>query len=781
MRFARQAALAVAGWCCLAAAGQTRLTLGEAGARQPPDYTPAHLGQTVTVRGVVNAPAFHFPAYTVLTIEDERNGAALQGAREGSRLDVFKPGDEIEATGTVIMVAGMALIQPTAQVTLAGHRQPPAIHDLSLPQLQSFYQLGRLVRTDGRIKEIGETSSGSFVAITAAGANYRVFMPHSAGQPGVNFGSRFGAGDRLQVTGVAYQYCPRPPYNGSFELLLGRPQDIARLERGFYLPTTVLGLGLAVVVVAGLLFWSRERRLRKQRETLRQTYQLGEGILSSDSPEMALRRVGEALPGILGTTRVRLYLFNRAANCLEEVSRTDGKSFSIPLTASPEKPQSGAASCFHYHALLVVPDVGRSPFAANAGGDGIVPKAQLFAPMMAHGEVVGVLEVDGDHRAHTFDTDEQALAQHLANQIGVTLRLLDQRSVQEQLFRTEKLAAVGRLISGVVNELQAPLASISEVAARAARAVRGGAAEKDLAAIAGEAQKASAMVARLVSFAAAGQGEARPVSISALLRSLIEFREGDWRASGIKLRDLLSREPMLVMGSHGQLEQVFLHLLVHAEQSLAQASEKLLTLRTSLLGRMVVVEIVFSARGEGRNPAEGAAVLGVTRSVIAGHGGEVRLIEKSNEDPRFEVELPMVAKDRSPAALPARRREPEPARLLTVLVVEPEEAAQRQLLGLLAARGHRVVPIDNTDTALDLAQRMRIDVAFCSVRAAGLNWVELAERIQGRIGNFVLLSDGYDAVLTADFEAEGRFVLAKPVQESELERVLGTVERPIVA
>ena len=40
--------------------------------------------------------------------------------------------------------------------------------------------------------------------------------------------------------------------------------------------------------------------------------------------------------------------------------------------------------------------------------------------------------------------------------------------MQEQLFRTEKLAAVGRLISGVVNELQTPLNSISELASRAA-------------------------------------------------------------------------------------------------------------------------------------------------------------------------------------------------------------------------------------------------------------------------------------------------------------------------
>ena len=46
------------------------------------------------------------------------------------------------------------------------------------------------------------------------------------------------------------------------------------------------------------------------------------------------------------------------------------------------------------------------------------------------------------------------------------------------------------------------------------------------------------MVTRLVSFASAGETEARPTDIPALLRNLIEFRDGDWKASGIRVRDL---------------------------------------------------------------------------------------------------------------------------------------------------------------------------------------------------------------------------------------------------
>jgi len=296
-------------------------------------------------------------------------------------------------------------------------------------------------------------------------------------------------------------------------------------------------------------------------------------------------------------------------------------------------------------------------------------------------------------------------------------------------------------------------------------------------AIDAEAKKAAAMVARLVSFASAEQ-EARPVSITALLRTLVDFRESDWKAIGIRVRDLTTREPMNVLGSQGQLEQVFLNLMVHAEQSLADATQKTITIRTSILAKRLLVEIVFTAPPQSRNPEEVAAVLGLTRSVIAGHGGEVRLIEKNNADPRFEVELPAIAKERPSASAAAATNGyiQEVSRRMTVLVIEPEETAQRQVLSLLSTRGCRVVPVNNSDTGLELAQRMRFDMAFCSVHAPGLNWVELSERMYSRVGCFILLSDGYDAELSADFEGEGRFVLAKPVQEMDLQRVLRSLE-----
>src|SRR5580692_10685328 len=110
------------------------------------------------------------------------------------------------------------------------------------------------------------------------------------------------------------------------------------------------------------------------------------------------------------------------------------------------------------------------------------------------------------------------------------------------------------------------------------------------------------------------------------------------------------------------------------------------------------------------------------------------------------------------------------------MAIEADETKQRQLRDLLSARGFRVVPVTNADAGLDLAQRMRFDAAFCSVHAPGLNWVELSERLQSRVGGFILLSESYNAELSADFEGEGRYVLPKPVQDSELDRVLRGLE-----
>jgi CheY-like chemotaxis protein len=770
--------LLAAAFCCTLA-GQNTLTLQQVGARNPSaGYLPSHLNEQVVVQGTVNTPLLNFTDHKLLAIDDGSYGAVLRVTPGDEVLDRYRPGDDVQVQGTVAAFAGMPVIVPSAVVRV-GRKPAPAPIDVPFADLVGFRHLGRLVRTELRARESGDSGNGVYFWV-ASDEPFLVYMPRSAAPAGL---AQFARAS-LRVTGIAYQYASQAPYDHHFQILVHDPAEIIPVQASWMPPPVALAVAIALVLLIGFLLWSREHRVRKQRERLRNTYHLGEEILASPSAESIRKRLGDSLPEILNVTRVQLYVHNRAAKVLESIAAEGGEPVSFQLGLPTAEAASGAVACFQYKRALAIPDVAESPFPVIKDDRGRLPRTMLFLPLMVQGEPVGVLELARHDRVRAFTDDDQELAQHLANQAAVAIRLFDQRSVQEQLFRTEKLAAVGRLISGVVNELRNPLSSIEDLANAALHKSFSPSAERELLAIATSARKASDIVARLVSFAAAEQIEARPVALGPLLRNLIEFREGDWKASGIRVRDLITHEPLFVLGSQGQLEQVFLNLLVHAEQSLAEASQKLITIRTSILAKRLLVEIAFTGPPVSQKAGETAAVLGVTRSVIAGHGGEVRLIEKSNADPRFEVDLPITAKERvGPAAIAAAAQGHtyDSSRSMTALVIDNEESSHRQLLALLSARGFRVVPVDNADTGLELAQRMRFDLAFCSVHAPGLNWVELSERMYSRVGGFVLVSDRHDAELAADFEGERRFVLPRPIQEVELERVLRALEPSLPA
>lgn len=111
---------------CQPVCAQTTLSLGSLGERGgPPDYVPAHLGERVVVRGVVSAPPFHFPNYTLLAIQTGQRGGVLEAPKGDATLDALRPGNEVEAEGLVAGVAGMPVVA-AGRIAVLGQAQPPA-------------------------------------------------------------------------------------------------------------------------------------------------------------------------------------------------------------------------------------------------------------------------------------------------------------------------------------------------------------------------------------------------------------------------------------------------------------------------------------------------------------------------------------------------------------------------------------------------------------------------------------------------------------------------------
>jgi CheY-like chemotaxis protein len=226
----------------------------------------------------------------------------------------------------------------------------------------------------------------------------------------------------------------------------------------------------------------------------------------------------------------------------------------------------------------------------------------------------------------------------------------------------------------------------------------------------------------------------------------------------------------MILGAHGQIEQVFLNLLLFAEQSVSSAGLRSLSVSSSRMAGRVVIEVGYSTATASAPSSDSGA--DVWRGIIQNHGGQLRF-RTGTETAVFEIDLPL-----TPGATPAAARVASgytAMRLLTLMLVDSDLGAQRQLVKLLAARGHRVVPVP-AEEASDLAQRLRFDGVFWAVRSGGSRWSDFQEHLRASIPAFILLSESYDSESAGSLAASGGFLLARPIQESALDVILEAVE-----
>jgi signal transduction histidine kinase/CheY-like chemotaxis protein len=757
-------------------AAQDLISLEQAASRSGRDLTAAYEGKTVAIRGqVASTPVWAVGTYYLPVHDNTDHGLILEGDRK--LFSELEPGDWIEARGSIQARGGLPLLAP-ASIAKLRHEPAPDPKDLSVADLCSVRYLGLMVRTTATVTAVGENLGGKSLEITDRGSTMAVFLPRPSSVAGRQL-TRLRVGDHVRLTGLATQYSLEPPHARDFQIMLAGPAGVEIVRSSWMMPPYLLLSALGGIGLVVLLWWVRERRLGINRRSMRAFHALSEEIVSAGSPAEIAEKLYNVLPAITQATGVKLYLYNKRTKSLECVpTDADPDPMAVAIDFPPAGLAGAAVVCFRNRTLLNVPDVRRSPFVKNEAKYDL-PRSAMFVPLFAQHEILGVLEVGNARRLGYFTVEEQAAAQHLANQVAASLKLQMQQTIREQLFRSEKLAATGQLISGVASELRAPLDRIlqltTSLGAYSGRPVP----EHALRQIAGESQRAAEIVSRLVSFARPEDAAAQNVDVHAIVASLMQFREPEWKTLGLRVQNRLTPEPALVLGAQGQLEQVFLNLLVHAEQCASEAPGKTISIASSLIGRRLTIEIGFSTTVE-RREAEiaedghsleiGALGLGVCQGIVHSHGGEMRFQDRSGTA-RFEVELPLIVPEETSASGDSRKA----AAPLTLLLVDSDQGGQRQLLALLSARGHRIVPAP-AEEAADLAQRLRFDAVLWAMHPSGPRWSESQERIRSHVPFFVLVSDGYDAELARSLEASGGFLLARPIQDADLEWILKQIE-----
>src|SRR5206468_2266094 len=248
---------------------------------------------------------------------------------------------------------------------------------------------------------------------------------------------------------------------------------------------------------------------------------------------------------------------------------------------------------------------------------------------------------------------------------GAVLLFEDQsekRRLQDQLLQSEKMSAIGQLIAGVAHDLNNPLASVvgfSDLLGEAADVPPRLA--EPLAVIRQEAERASAIVRNLLSFARRQEGERQLQSIRPILESTHQLLRNQLLAARTELT--LEFEPGLpeVEVHANQIKQVFVNIINNAAQAIAgarpQAGGRIqivtrcqpdgLSVSISDNGPGIpealaqrVFEPFFSTKSEGEGTGLG---LSICLGIVKEHGGSMSLDPGgagSGRGATFTVELP---------------------------------------------------------------------------------------------------------------------------------------------
>ncbi len=168
--------------------------------------------------------------------------------------------------------------------------------------------------------------------------------------------------------------------------------------------------------------------------------------------------------------------------------------------------------------------------------------------------------------------------------------------LRQHILQVEKMAALGQLISGVAHEVNNPLTTIigySELLLEQPCPSSEWLTE-GLTAIHEAAQRASRIVHNLLTFARQHRMEKSPVNINELLERTLALRSYELKVNNIEVIADLDPHLPLTVADGAQLQQVFLNLIINAEQAIKQ---------TRGGGRLFLRTRVIPARAEQRNPS----------------------------------------------------------------------------------------------------------------------------------------------------------------------------------
>jgi PAS domain S-box-containing protein len=336
---------------------------------------------------------------------------------------------------------------------------------------------------------------------------------------------------------------------------------------------------------------------------------------------------------------------------------------------------------------------------------------------------------------------------------GISRDVTERKRMEQERLQLEqkaqfasRLASIGEMASGIAHEINNPLTGVIGYAQLLLQEDLPDSVRKDLEIINDGAKRVANVIQRLLAFARQSKPQRTYVNINEVVATTLELRGYHLQTSNIEVTTELTPDLPLTVADAGQLQQVFLNLIVNAEteMKLARGSGKL-TVKTQQVDD--VLRISFKDDGPGiaeenlekifdpffttRQVGQGTGLgLSVCYGIVSQHGGRIYAESKPGKGAIFVVELPMLTEDKQLQLPEPEVNEQRKRSGVRILVVDDERVVREFVSKALTEEGHQVETVDNAEDALKMVKNKKYRIILLDVKMPGMSGIELYKRFQ---------------------------------------------------
>jgi len=238
--------------------------------------------------------------------------------------------------------------------------------------------------------------------------------------------------------------------------------------------------------------------------------------------------------------------------------------------------------------------------------------------------------------------------------IGTGLDITEITRVQDQLLRTERLAELGTLASGMAHEIGTPMNVILGRAEYLIQRTQEETTKKGLETIVGQVERITKIMNQLLTFARRRPSERRPMDISWTVQDILEVLRERLARHRIQVETTFAPSLPLVYADPDQMSQVLLNLVINAIHAMPEGGTLRLGLRPK--GQQMTLTVTDTGHGIPRGDLEKIFVpffttkevgkgtglgLTVVQGIIQEHGGSIEVDSEPGRGTTFTITLPL--------------------------------------------------------------------------------------------------------------------------------------------